>query len=406
MDELKRVLTALRHPPGDFRIKLWRAYLGANSLREALATLPTKSDSWVSAFGKVMSFLGQLEAQTGVLFGGKAWYEVEREAKDLVLTNLSALFFEKSEAILSETIEERGPSSKLRTVTTRNGVVLQVPLRRSYYSNEYQQEDEFVLVKNEETLEQFLDEVWEGYANQVFVDVPGGLNIKYFGNPPLTYTPIPQCQDECIGRKDLLEQVQREFTGARIDQQKRAWLLLGPPGTGKTTFVQHLVRSVNGRFMQLSYSTLNRMSFNEILLAKPDFLMLDDVDRAHSGILKEALDRLNGTKMMIFITANDISQFDDAILRPGRIEKIIEFSLPNRAERKDVIEHYLRVFRAPPVSDLEEVLDMTEGLSQAHCKSVASDLHRDPYQAVVENLKTMQRLQKAKTKEPADAPKK
>lgn len=218
------MLRAVQSRP-ELRLSVWRAYMTANSLKDALAALPNRGDSWVSAIGKTLSLLGQIEAQTGVLFGGKKWFEVESEAYNYVQAKLPVAFLNRSPAIHSELEEPRGIGSKLKVYTTKNGNVLRIPLKREY-DGQLVQDDCTVLAPGDEEFDLFLEEVWAGFDNQIFIDAPTG--ITRFWEITFKYRPLRPCDDDCIGRMDLIDRVERDFLHAKGRRQKRTWLLLGP----------------------------------------------------------------------------------------------------------------------------------------------------------------------------------
>lgn len=140
----------------------------------------------------------------------------------------------------------------------------------------------------------------------------------------------------------------REFMNARtwyLDRgipYRRGYLLHGPPGTGKTSFVQALagILDFNIAMISLSQRGLTDDLLNHLLLNIParTIVLLEDADAAfsnrrqtdsdgysganvtYSGLLN-ALDGVaSAEERIIFMTTNHIERLDDALIRPGRVD--------------------------------------------------------------------------------------
>ena len=148
----------------------------------------------------------------------------------------------------------------------------------------------------------------------------------------------------------ILEDV-REFMDARtwyLDRgipYRRGYLLHGPPGTGKTSFVQALAGTLDFNIAMLSLSQrgLTDDLLNHLLLNIParTIVLLEDADAAfsnrkqrdddgysganvtYSGLLN-ALDGVaSAEERIIFMTTNHVDRLDDALIRPGRVDMTV-----------------------------------------------------------------------------------
>ncbi|CCH46848.1 Mitochondrial chaperone BCS1 [Wickerhamomyces ciferrii] len=122
---------------------------------------------------------------------------------------------------------------------------------------------------------------------------------------------------------------------------RRGYLLYGPPGSGKTSFIQALAGELdyNICILNLSEANLTDDRLNHLMNHIPErsLLLLEDVDAAFnmrdqtdssgfkSGVtfsgLLNALDGVASSEETItFMTTNHPEKLDPAILRPGRVD--------------------------------------------------------------------------------------
>lgn len=121
------------------------------------------------------------------------------------------------------------------------------------------------------------------------------------------------------------------------------YLFYGKPGTGKSSFIfaneflqKKCVKIMASDFME------NDFLIHCMKILKPDILIVEELDK-FSLSLGNALvffEKIRNYDMTVVITANDISNFHQAILRPGRIDHIIEFTPPTRDDIVKIVDLY------------------------------------------------------------------
>ena len=125
---------------------------------------------------------------------------------------------------------------------------------------------------------------------------------------------------------------------------KRNYLFEGLPGTGKTSLIFVLASYFNMNIAIINFGlTIDDATFMKSVSKLPDdcFLVLEDIDAlfverkpgdshksmvSFSGILNTLDGLARRDKQVTFLTTNYISKLDNALIRPGRIDKIITFS--------------------------------------------------------------------------------
>ncbi|KAF2725094.1 hypothetical protein K431DRAFT_281570 [Polychaeton citri CBS 116435] len=157
----------------------------------------------------------------------------------------------------------------------------------------------------------------------------------------------------------ILDDVQ-EFVDARtwyLDRgipYRRGYLLHGPPGTGKTSFVQALAGKLDFNIAMLSLSQrgLHDDLLQHLLLKVPErtLVLLEDADAAftnrrqrdedgysgasvtYSGLLN-ALDGVaSAEERIVFMTTNHIERLDPALIRPGRVDMTVHLANATEAQ--------------------------------------------------------------------------
>jgi len=163
----------------------------------------------------------------------------------------------------------------------------------------------------------------------------------------------------------------------------RGVLLYGPPGTGKTMLVKAVahhttaafIRVVGSEFVQKYLGEGPRMVRDVFRLARenaPAIIFIDEIDAiatkrfdAQTGadrevqrILLELLNQMDGfdqgSNVKVIMATNRADTLDPALLRPGRLDRKIEFPLPSRREKRLIFQTITSKMNLGPDVDLED----------------------------------------------------
>jgi predicted AAA+ superfamily ATPase len=176
---------------------------------------------------------------------------------------------------------------------------------------------------------------------------------------------------------------------------KRGVLLVGPPGTGKTTVGRALAHRLKSKFFLVDgtfisgtgsfYGSIHGV-FESAKHNAPSIIFIDDSDVIFQsgeelGLYRYLLTMLDGLesasagRVCVMMTAMEVSHLPPALIRSGRIELWLEMRLPDAAARCSILEQCL----APlPVAvrrgtDLTAVAAATEGYTGADLKRLVED---------------------------------
>ena len=176
-------------------------------------------------------------------------------------------------------------------------------------------------------------------------------------------------------------------------------LLYGPPGTGKTLLAKAVARESNAVFIRVVASEfvnkfigegarLVREVFRLARRKAPTIIFIDEIDaigarrldlgtsgdREVQRTLVQLLSEMDGfdplDNVKVIAATNRIDLLDDALLRPGRFDRLIEIPLPDFKGRLEIFRIHTRRMKLADDVDLEELARMTEGFSGADIKAV------------------------------------
>jgi len=177
-------------------------------------------------------------------------------------------------------------------------------------------------------------------------------------------------------------------------------LLHGPPGTGKTLIAKALAKMTESNFISIKGPELLskwvgesekgvREIFRKARQAAPCIIFLDEVDalvpRRGSGgsdshvtenVVSQILTEIDGLEelnnVLIIGATNRLDIVDEALLRPGRFDRIIKVPNPDEKGRQHIFEIHTK--KKPLASDVKisEIVKITDDFSGAEIAAVAN----------------------------------
>ena len=187
--------------------------------------------------------------------------------------------------------------------------------------------------------------------------------------------------------------------GARIP---KGILLVGPPGTGKTLLAKAVAGEADVPFYSISGSDFVEMfvgvgasrvrdMFKKAQQTSPCMIFIDEIDAVgrqrgagfggghdeREQTLNQLLVEMDGiqdnTGIVIIAATNRPDVLDPALLRPGRFDRQITVSLPDRKGRKEILQVHARNKKLSPEIDLDALAKRTPGFSGADLENVLNE---------------------------------
>ncbi|KAG8961618.1 26S proteasome regulatory subunit 6A [Tulasnella sp. 419] len=219
--------------------------------------------------------------------------------------------------------------------------------------------------------------------------------------PTETYTDIGGLDkqiEELVEAIVLPMQHAEKFKTLGIKPPKGA-LMYGPPGTGKTLLARACAAQTNACYLKLAGPSLVQMFIGDgaklvrdaFELAKekaPAIIFIDELDaigtkrfdsdksgdREVQRTMLELLNQLDGfssdERIKVIAATNRIDILDPALLRSGRLDRKIEFPLPNETARARILEIHSRKMTLAPGVNFEELARSTDEFNGAQLKAV------------------------------------
>lgn len=217
----------------------------------------------------------------------------------------------------------------------------------------------------------------------------------------LTFDSFGGYEDVVARAKELIETpLNRSSELKEIGAQPvKGVIFTGPPGTGKThlaRIIAHVSKakfylvsgpSIVSKYVGDSEETLRRL-FEAASKDERAIIFFDEIDsiaarRSHDSngeakrVVAQLLTLLDGfeanNNVVVIAATNRVEDVDEALLRPGRFDWEIEFSLPTLADRYKILQVRARTLATVDPLPLEELAQLTEGWSGAMLTALWSE---------------------------------
>lgn len=231
---------------------------------------------------------------------------------------------------------------------------------------------------------------------------PSSLREVFIESPNIHWTDIGGLLDAKQELKEAIEWPMKypllfKQTGAK---PPKGILLYGPPGTGKTMLARAVATESEANFISVKGPEFMskwvgesekaiRETFRKAKQAAPCIIFFDEIDsiaqirgsdsdsRATDRIISQMLSEIDGLEELHNITViaatNRPDIIDPALLRPGRIDRLIYIAPPDRNSRSEILKVHTANTPIDGDVDLDTLADDTEDFTGADLASVCNE---------------------------------
>ena len=180
----------------------------------------------------------------------------------------------------------------------------------------------------------------------------------------------------------------------------RGVLMYGPPGTGKTMLAKAVATESQANFINVKgpeflskwvgeSEKAVREIFRKARQASPCIIFIDEIDsivpkrggdgdnRVTERIISQMLTEMDGLEslhnVVVIAATNRPDLIDDAVLRPGRFDRVVSIPLPDEEARKEIIRIQTREMPLEKDVDLDDLAAKTDGFTGADVSGLCNE---------------------------------
>ncbi|KAK4688557.1 AAA family ATPase, partial [Tremellales sp. Uapishka_1] len=229
---------------------------------------------------------------------------------------------------------------------------------------------------------------------------PSAMREVFIENPSVKWSDIGGQDDVKQKLRECVEwPLTHKDTFARLGvEAPKGVLLYGPPGCSKTMTAKALATESGINFMAVKGPELLnkyvgesekavREIFRKARAASPSIVFFDEIDAlgssrsdgdsSHNGVLTTLLNEMDGIEELSGVTivaaTNRPDVLDSALMRPGRLDRILYVGAPDIKTRRDIFRIRLASMAVEKGVDVDELARLTEGCSGAEVASICQD---------------------------------
>ena len=274
-------------------------------------------------------------------------------------------------------------------VRSSNGTVFQVSLNQRLDPERLKPGTRVALNQDSLSVIEILHEAWD----------PMVSGAEMTDKPSISYEDVAGLDEQVESVREAIELPLLKpelFEKVGIVPPKGV-LLVGPPGCGKTLLAKAVANHTDATFIRMVGSELaqkyigegGRMVRELFSLAKeksPSVIFLDEIDaigakrldgstsgdREVQRTLMQLLAELDGFDALqdvkIIAATNRPDILDDALLRPGRFDRVIEIPIPDDDARKSILKVHLKSMNTKKIN-IQRIVERTKGYSGAELRA-------------------------------------
>ncbi|KAG7444103.1 AAA-domain-containing protein [Guyanagaster necrorhizus] len=233
---------------------------------------------------------------------------------------------------------------------------------------------------------------------------PSAMRSLFVEAPPVRYADIG---GQAFVIKKLQQSVEWPLRHPEAFQRlgvkpPKGVLLYGPPGCSKTVLARACASESGVNFVAVKGPELLnkfvgeseravREIFRKARAVSPSIIFFDEIDAlatsrtssehnagsSHEGVLTSLLNEMDGVQELLGVTiiaaTNRPDVIDSALMRPGRLDRILYVGPPDYDGRKEILRIRMNGMRVESTLDLDQIASMTDGCSGAEIAALCQE---------------------------------
>ncbi|KAK0183804.1 AAA family ATPase [Armillaria mellea] len=233
---------------------------------------------------------------------------------------------------------------------------------------------------------------------------PSAMRSLFVEAPPVRYADIG---GQAFVIKKLQESVEWPLRHPEAFQRlgvkpPKGVLLYGPPGCSKTVLARACASESGVNFVAVKGPELLnkfvgeseravREIFRKARAVSPSIIFFDEIDAlatsrtasesaagsSHEGVLTSLLNEMDGVQELLGVTiiaaTNRPDAIDSALMRPGRLDRILYVGPPDYDGRKEILRIRMNGMKVESTVDIDQIASMTDGCSGAEIAALCQE---------------------------------
>ena len=257
--------------------------------------------------------------------------------------------------------------------------------------------------------------IGESTELEILSELPESMKLEERSIPAVTYEDVGGIREIIHKVREMIELPLRHpelFEKLGIEPPKGV-LLYGPPGTGKTLLAKAVANESGANFISISgpeifskwYGQTEenlRKIFDEAEKNSPSIIFVDEIDavapkreevtgEVERRTVSQLLTLMDGLKkrgkVIVIAATNRPNSIDPALRRAGRFDREIEFPVPDRNGRLDILKIHSRNMPLTKDVDLDHIADITYGFVGADLWALAKEAAMSALRRILPDIK-------------------